>query len=363
MSEILDPGEVPFEIEEDRRQRLTAEAIQKSAKLLEIASAGAPAVGLTPKDVLLERGTLRLYHYRPQTDEVYRVPVLIVMATTNKGFLFDLMPGQSMVEFLVGRGFDVYMIDWAEPRPEERRLTLAHYTQDFIPSCIDRVREDSGVDEVSLVGYCQGGVLALIYAATHVGGPLKNLVLLTTPIDQHQMRFARIWADPRFHDVDALVDFYGVIPERIVRSFFEMLRPAGRMAGQMKLWDHALDDGYVSSFGVLERWGDETLPLAGEYFRETTTKLLWRNELYKGDLDVAGKRADIRAVSVPVLHAVAQHDHIVPFAASRPLLEMLGSTDKHEILLKGGHVSLVAGPRAKRRLWPALERFLSPRSV
>ncbi len=363
MKETLDPGEVPFEIEEDRRRRLAAEALQKSAKLLEIASAGVPAVGLTPKDVLLERGTLRLYHYRPKTDEVYRVPVLIVMATTNKGFLFDLMPGQSMVECLVRRGFDVYMIDWAEPRPEERGLTLAHYTQDFIPSCIDRVREDSGVDDVSLVGYCQGGVLALIYAATHVGGPLKNLVLFTTPIDQHQMGLARIWADPRFHDVDALVDFYGVIPESIIKGFFEMLRPAGRRAGQMRLWDHALDQAYVSSFAVLERWGNETLPLAGEYFRETTKKLLWRNELYKGELVVAGKRVELGAITVPVLHAVAQHDHIVPYAASRPLLEMLGSTDKHEILLKGGHVSLVAGPRAKRRLWPAVDRFLSHRSV
>lgn len=351
------------ETETDRQRRLTAEAIRKSARLFEISGAGPPPVGPTPKEVLLERGTLRLYHYRPSTDEVYRVPVLIVMATTNKGFLFDLMPGQSMVEFLVARGFDVYMIDWAAPQAEERGLTLAHYTQDFIPACIDRVCQDSGVDDVSLVGYCQGGVLALIYAATHVDGPLKNLVLFTTPIDQHQMGLARVWADPRFHDVDALVDFYGVIPRRIITSFFEMLRPTQRLAGQMKLWDHADDEGFVASFKVLERWGDETLPLAGEYFRETTKKLLWRNELFKGELVVAGKLADVGAISVPVLHAVAQHDHIVPYAASQPLLDMLGSTDKQEILLKGGHVSLVAGPRAKRRLWPALERFLSHRSV
>ena len=63
------------------------------------------------------------------------------------------------------------------------------------------------------------------------------------------------------------------------------------------------------------------------------------------------------------MHAVAQHDHIVPYAASAPLLEMVGSTDTEEILLKGGHVSLVAGPNAVRRMWPRLNQWLAERSV
>jgi polyhydroxyalkanoate synthase len=43
--------------------------------------------------------------------EVYRVPVLIVMATTNRGYILDLVPGQSLIEFLLKRGYDVYMLD------------------------------------------------------------------------------------------------------------------------------------------------------------------------------------------------------------------------------------------------------------
>ncbi len=66
----------------------------------------APVVGATPKDVLIARGPMRLNHYRAMTDEVYRVPILLVMATTNRGFIFDLVPGQSLVEFLLKAGFD-----------------------------------------------------------------------------------------------------------------------------------------------------------------------------------------------------------------------------------------------------------------
>jgi polyhydroxyalkanoate synthase len=75
------------------------------------ATSGPAKVGLTPKTTLYGRGTLQLYHYKPQVDELYRVPVLMVMATTNKAFVFDLLPGQSMVEFLLKRGFDVFVID------------------------------------------------------------------------------------------------------------------------------------------------------------------------------------------------------------------------------------------------------------
>ena len=68
----------------------------------------------------MSRGTMNLYHYRPIADEIYRVPILIVMATTNRGYILDMVPGQSFIEFLLKRGYDVYMLDWTAPRPEEK---------------------------------------------------------------------------------------------------------------------------------------------------------------------------------------------------------------------------------------------------
>lgn len=350
----VSPDEAGLSLEEQQARHLRA---------LEINTLPPADVGQTPKEVLYERGTLKLYHYLPKTDDVYRVPVLIVMATTNKGYLFDLMPGQSMVEFMLDHGFDVYMLDWNEPQPEERSLSLENYTQDFLPHCISMIQEYTGESEISLLGYCQGGVLSLIYAATHADGPLRNLVLFTTPVDFHKMELARIWSDPRFLDINEVADTLGIIPSEMIVQFFEMLRPAQKVAGQMKLWGQSLNDDFVASYRVLDRWGNETLSLPGQYYKDTTQNLSWNNALVKGGLTQRGKAVDLKNIKVPLMHAVAQHDHIVPRGASAPLMDLVGSEDKKEIVLKGGHVSLVAGPRAKGRLWPGLHDWLAKRSV
>jgi polyhydroxyalkanoate synthase subunit PhaC len=106
--------------------------------------------------MLLSRGTLNLYHYRPLADEVYRVPILIVMATTNRGYILDMVPGMSFIEFMLKRGYDVYMLDWNPPRPEERSLRMEDYVLDFLPGCLGRIQQDSGEQDISVIGYCFG---------------------------------------------------------------------------------------------------------------------------------------------------------------------------------------------------------------
>jgi len=344
-------------------QTFVAQTIARGRRSLELATAPPHPVGLSPKEVLYSRGTLRLYHYEAQSDEVYRVPVLLVMATTNRAFIFDLAPGQSMIEYMLQQGFDVYVLDWEAPTIAERNLTLADYTQDFIPTCISKVQEDSGEEDVSIIGYCMGGVLSLIYAATHADGPLKNLVCLTTPVDFHRTGITQVWNDPRYFDVDALVDTLGIIPAETVTQMFEMQRPAQKIAGQLRLWDQILDDDFVDNYRAFNRWGEETLPLAGEYLRETTKELNWGNKLYTGELEVDGNNANLSNVKMPLLSIVAEHDHLAPRDATLPLLDLVGSQDKQEILLKGGHVSLIAGPNAAKRMWPRLNEWLAERSV
>lgn len=347
----------------DRIRDLVNRTIQRNIKGVEYFASTAPPVGLTPKETIYKRGTLNLYHYLPQTDEIYRVPILIVMATTNRSYVLDMAPGNSLIEFLVKSGYDVYVIDWSPPRPEEKTLRLEHYTQEFIPACIRRVQEDTGEHDVTILGYCMGGVLSVIYAATHEGGPLKNLVCFTTPIDWHEMGLFSAWSDKNHFDVDRLVDMVGNVPPDLILTAFDMLRPTGKAAARLQLWENMWNDQFVESFRKFDRWANETLPLAGEYFRQTTKELLWGNKLYKGKLRLNGKRAALANIKVPLLHVVAQHDHIIPRKASDPLVSLAGSEDKEELVLKGGHISLVAGPNAVGRLWPKLDQWLSDRSV
>lgn len=346
-----------------RMRSLVERTIQRNIKGVEYFASVAPPVGLTPKDTIYKRGTLNLYHYHSQSDEIYRVPVLIVMATTNRSYVLDIAPGQSFVEYLLKAGYDVFVIDWDPPRPEERRLRLEDYTQEFIPDCVRRVQEETGEEEVSVVGYCMGGVLSTIYAATHADGPLKNLVCFTTPINWHEMGLFSVWSDAKHFDVDRLVDMVGNVPPDLIMTSFDMLRPGTKAASRVQLWDNMWNDEFVESFRKFERWATDTLPLAGEYFRQTTKELFWGNKLYTGELKVGGKSANLKNIRAPLFHAVAEHDHIIPRGASEPLIRLAGSEDKTELVLKGGHISLVCGPNAVRRLWPQLDLWLSERSV
>ncbi|MEJ5220632.1 MAG: alpha/beta fold hydrolase [Tepidiforma sp.] len=348
----------------EARVRMEIErAIQRSIKGLEYISTGDPAVGLTPKDVIHSRGTLKLYHYRPQSDEVYRVPVMLVMSLVSKPYILDLAPGQSLVEFLVKRGFDVYMIDWGIPRPEDARLRLEDYVLDFIPDCVERVLDDSGEREISLVGYCMGGQLSTMYAALHTGGPLKNLACFTTPVDSDGMVLFKRWLDPRYFDVDRVVDTLGNVPPELIYASFDMLKPAQRVAKNIQLWDNLWNDDFVRSYRLFERWAADQIPFPGECFRQFTKQFMWENRMVRNELEVGGRRVDLGAIRVPFLHVVAEHDHIVPYDSARQLVPLIGSEDKREVMLKGGHVSLVAGGNAIYRLWPQLESWLAERSV
>lgn len=348
----------------EARVRMEIErAIQRSIKGLEYISTGDPAVGLTPKDVIHSRGTLKLYHYRPQADEVYRVPVMLVMSLVSKPYILDLAPGQSLVEFLVKRGFDVYMIDWGVPRPEDARLRLEDYVLDFIPDCVERVLEDSGEREISLVGYCMGGQLSTMYAALHTDGPLKNLACFTTPVDSDGMVLFKRWLDPRYFDVDRVVDTLGNVPPELIYASFDMLKPAQRVAKNIQLWDNLWNDDFVRSYRLFERWAADQIPFPGECFRQFTKQFMWENRMVRNELEVGGRRVDLGAIRVPFLHVVAEHDHIVPYDSARALVPLIGSEDKREVMLKGGHVSLVAGGNAIYRLWPQLESWLAERSV
>ncbi len=367
MTTATDPPAIELPDEEiiaDRVRKAVERTIARSIKGLEYIRTGDPAVGLTPRDILYQRGTLKLYHYRPLSEEIYRVPVLLVMSLVSKPYILDLVPGQSLVEFLLKQGFDVYMIDWGVPRAEDKRLKLDDYVLDFIPACVEKVIEDSGEPEVSLIGYCLGGVLASMYTAlTAKEKKVKNLACFTTPVNFDGMRLFKSWTDPKYFDVDRIVDTLGNVPPELLNSSFEMLRPVSKAVGQVRLWDNMWNDEFTRSYRMFDRWAADQIPFPGECFRQFTRELQWENKLMKGEFMLGKNRVDLADIKVPFIHIVAEHDHIVPYESAKDLVNLVGSEDKKEVMLKGGHVSLVAGGNAIFRLWPQLDTWLSVRSV
>jgi len=316
---------------------------------------------VTPKELLYARGTVRLYHYLPQTDDVYRVPLLMIMSLVSKPYVFDLTPGQSLVEFLVRAGFDVYLVDWGTPRYEHRNVSLEDYVADWLPDCIAQVQRFSGERELSLLGYCLGGILTTLYAAMDPKGPVKNLPLLTTPINGEGMELMRQLA--KGLDADNIIETFGNVPVSVIQAGFNIQRPLQRAAGRYSVMNNVADREFIKTTLRLVRWGDEALPVAGAAFLQMHHDIFIENKIVRGEFKLRGRKVRLGDIRIPVLHVLAEHDHVVPKAASADLIRLVGSTDKEEWIIKGGHVSVVAGVGAVARTWPRIVDWLAPRST
>lgn len=325
-------------------------------------AATAGPLGVTPKETIHASGTLKLHHYRPLADSVYRVPVLVVTSLVNQPYILDLVPGQSMVEFLLRQGFDVYLIEWGRPRREHKDLTLEDHVLRLLPGCVDAVLRDSGEKELSIIGYCVGGLLSVLYAALTPQAPLKNLVCMAAPINADGLVSLKAWMGEGF-DEEALLEQYGNVPADWVQNTLRALRPFGKLAGAANLLNQIDQEDTVRSNLRMGKWESDNIPFPGGVFRQMVNDFLRGNQLVKGTWQIGGRRVSLASIRQPLLHLLAQDDHITPYASASDLVRLAGSRDKSEHVVKGGHVGLVAGRGAQTRMWPALDAWLAPRSV
>lgn len=221
------------------RDELEWALVRVTRGLPELLPPAADEVWRRPRDELWARRRARLYRYRPTQPTSRPRPVLLIYSLLNRSYILDLRPGVSFVEYLVDQGLDVYLLDWGVPAPEDKDLRLDDYILDLLPAAVRVMGQTAGTREFSLLGYCMGGNLALLYAATHPRAPLRNLACLATPIDLHQLGLFDVLLDERSCDVDQLVDMLGNVPGEWLQQGFHLVRllqPCSDLARQRALW-------------------------------------------------------------------------------------------------------------------------------
>src|SRR3954451_13308858 len=141
-----------------------------------------PQLGATPKAVVWRRGRARRWRYR-NDDVRYGPPVAIVHSLVSRSYILDLRPANSLIEYLVDAGLDVFLLDWGVPDERDADNTLDTYVDGLLPRALAAVRWESGCPDVTLAGYCLGGIIAMLYAAGHPAALVRNLILMATPLD------------------------------------------------------------------------------------------------------------------------------------------------------------------------------------
>jgi len=320
-----------------------------------------PGVGLTPKDVVWQRGRCQLWHYRNE-DVRYSPPLLVVFSLISRSYILDLTPGNSFIEQVLAAGFDVYLIDWGEADERDAHNRLEDYVDDYIPAAVDRVLELSGCDELNLFGYCFGGDLTLLYAAHHPDAPLRSLTVLATPVDFQRMGPMADLFSVGGLEIDEVLGEDGNVPPSVVVQGFKTLTPTAEVTRYVTLWERLWNDEYVAAYQAMTGWGDDHVPFPGAAARETVRMLVRDNGMVTDRLTVGGDPVHLRDITVPFLTVRATRDHIVPEEASAPLIDLVGSPDKHELRLDAGHMGLVVGRTAARTTVPTILDFLRRRS-
>jgi polyhydroxyalkanoate synthase len=298
-------------------------------------------------------------------EQRHPVPLLLVFALMNRPSILDLRPGHSFVEFMVKSGYDLYLLDWGTPGPEDKNLKFDDYTLDYLPRAIRKLKSIAGVEEVSMLGWCIGAILATIYAALRPDDGLRNLILLTAPLDfsdKKSLTFAR-WTDERYFNVDKVLSAFGNMPGEMIDYGAKALKPVENyIVNYLKLWDNIENPHVIEAWQAMNTWVTDNIPLAGGVFRQLIVDLYRNDRLMRGELMIRGERVDLSRLRANLLTVIAEGDHITPPCQSKAILSKVSSKDKELFSVPGGHIGIMAGSGANKRTWPKINAWLGERS-
>jgi len=314
----------------------------------------------TPKELVFEEDKLKLYHYLPGDTLSCPTPILICYALVNRQYMMDLQSDRSLIRNLLGQGLDIYIIDWGYPDHGDRYVTMEDYIDVYLDDCVDFVRERTGCDRINLLGVCQGGTFAVIYAALHAE-KIRNLVTMVAPVDFHTTDgLLNVWS--QHMNIDNMVDTMGIIPGEFMNVGFLMLKPFQLMVDKyVGLMDNLDDPATVANFVRMEKWIFDSPAQAGEAYRQFLKDLYQDNKLVKNELEIGGRRVDLKKIDMPLLNIYATEDHLVPPASSIPMNDLVGSEDKTLYSFPGGHIGIYVSSRSQKELAPTVSKWLIER--
>jgi polyhydroxyalkanoate synthase len=322
-----------------------------------------PQVGLTPKETIWTKNKTKLYRYQPSLPKKHRVPLLMIYALINKPYILDLSPGNSLIEYLVNRGFDVYLLDWGTPALEDRNMKLDDYIMDYIPRAVRKVLKASGADEISLLGYCMGGTMTAIFASLHPQLPIRNIIFMTSPFDFADAGLFTNWLNEKYFNLDKMVDTMGVIPPEMIDFGNKMLKPIVNFYGPyVNLVERAENTNFVNGWQLMQKWVNDGIPFPGEAFRQWIREFYQHNKLLKGELYIRGRQVDLSNIKANVLNIAAERDHIAIPHQVEALMPVISSKDKTYVEMPTGHVSVCFGRQAINKTYPTVGDWLEQRS-
>lgn len=328
------------------------------------------AAGSTPFDVVFSDDVYSVRHYALDASKKrYATPLVIVSPLAVNMLVYDIHPERSFVKFLCDAGFDVYLIDWGKPTRKHAAYTLETYIDQFLPKCLDAVREHSGQAELSLHGWSMGGGMAAVHAAkVHCKG-IKNLITLGTPIDGH----ANGAAGRQYQRLSGLLKTARInlrkFPARLFYTpgwanviGFKLLDPASAVKGYVGLVKQLHDRAFVEQHANQAAFIEKLEAYPGGALRDWFCSIWMENETAHGQFTVGHEQIHLSQVTCPLLCVAGKSDALSNVPCSKGMMKVVGSADKEFFIGPGGHIGIVSGKEAAGTIWAKTSAWLAQRS-
>ncbi|WP_083392659.1 PHA/PHB synthase family protein [Rhodobacter xanthinilyticus] len=311
-------------------------------------------VALTPGKVVFRNRLIELIQYAPTTASVHSVPLLIVPAWIMKYYILDLTPPESMIKWLVDQGFSVFCISWKNPDEGDRDLGFDDYRQLGVMAAIDAITAITGAPKVHGLGYCLGGTLLSVTAATMARDGderLASLTMLAAQVDFTEAGELSLFTnEDQLSLIEDMMWEEGFLEKEAMAGTFSMLK------SQDLVWSKIVREymlGEREAPSSLGAWSHDATRMPYKMHSEYLRKLFLNNDLADGRMESGGAHIYLQDISAPVFAVATEHDHIAPWNSVFKLTYLMHSPVTFALVSGGHNTGIVAppgSPRAKYKM-------------
>lgn len=294
-------------------------------------------LAVTPGKVVYRNHLIELIQYEPMTEQVKPEPVLILPAWIMKYYILDLSPENSLVRYLTGQGFTVFMVSWRNPGETERDVSFNGYFEDGALAALRAVSKAVPDTDIHLAGYCLGGTLAAVAAAWLAGKgeiSLRSLTLLAAQVDFEEAGELSLFiSDSQLNFLEDLMAEQGYLDKHQMGGAFQMLR------SNDLIWSRGMRQYWLGERrppNDLMAWNADGTRMPAKMHTEYLRRLYLNNELAHGQFDVKDEGLSLSDIGAPIFAVSTTKDHVAPWRSVYKV-HLLTDTDVTFVLTSGGH--------------------------